>query len=162
MLKYAPYKVLDMNLRSPHYTKDLLLELMQHADFIKFNDEELYEAAEYLGSHFHSMEQNISFIAKATRTTTICVTKGAFGAVLYKGGKFFHNSGYKVKVIDTVGAGDSFLASLLYKLFSDVETQKALDFACAVGALVAGSEGANPNLPLKTIVEFMDPIKSQS
>ena len=161
LLKHAPYKVLDMNLRSPHYTKELLFQLITSADFIKFNDEELYEVAGYLGSNFNSMEQNIKFIAQTFQTDTICVTKGAFGAVLYKEGKFFHNSGYKVRVIDTVGAGDSFLASLLYKLFSNVNSQEALDFACAVGALVAGSEGANPNLTFERITEFMVPPKSQ-
>lgn len=157
LLKLAQYKVFDANLRAPHYTKDILLQLMDEADFIKLNDDELYEIAGYLGSTYHNMEQNIAFIARVTQTDTVCVTKGAFGAVLYKNGKFYYNSGYRVKVVDTVGSGDSFLASVIYKLFSGEEPQAAINFGCAVGALVAGYEGANPKLGEQEISTFMNP-----
>lgn len=89
------------------------------------------------------------------KTKQICVTKGPFGAVLYYNYKFYYNSGYFIKVVDTVGAGDSFLGSLLFKLFKGKSPQKALNFACAVGALVAGREGANPKLTMKEIKQYM-------
>ena len=157
LLKWAPYKIFDANLRAPHYTKEVLVELMQAADFIKLNDDELYEIAGYLGSKYNNMEQNIVFIAQETQTKTLCVTKGAFGAVLYKNKKFYYNSGYRIKVVDTVGSGDSFLASVIYKLFTGEDPQKAIDYGCAVGALVAGSEGANPVLAPEDIAKFMNP-----
>lgn len=157
LLKHATYKVFDANLRVPHYTKELLLELMEEADFIKFNDDELYEIAGYLGCKYHSMEQIIVFIAKATNTKTVCVTKGAFGAVLFKDEKFYYNSGFRIKVLDTVGSGDSFLASIIYKLFNDEGPQEAINFGCAVGAMVACSEGANPILTKQKIAKFMYP-----
>ena len=157
LLKWAPYKIFDANLRAPHYTKEVLVELMQAADFIKLNDDELYEIAGYLGSKYNNMEQNIVFIAQETHTKTLCVTKGAFGAVLYKNKKFYYNSGYRIKVVDTVGSGDSFLASVIYKLFTGEDPQKAIDYGCAVGALVAGSEGANPVLAPEDIAKFMNP-----
>ena len=49
-----------------------------------------------------------------------------------------------VKVADTVGSGDSFLATLIDALLKKVAPQKAIDTACAVGALVAKNKGANP------------------
>ena len=157
ILKFARYKVFDVNLRVPHYTNERLIDLMKEANFIKFNDEELYEIADYLGSSYNSMEQTIAFIAKETGTDTICVTKGAYGAVLYNNEDFYHNSGYRIKVLDTVGSGDSFLASVVYKLFNEDSPQEALNFGCAVGALVAGSEGANPILTEQRIAKFMNP-----
>lgn len=157
VLNWAPYKVFDANLRAPHYTKEVLIELMQAADFIKLNDDELYEIAGYLGSKYNNMEQNMVFIAQETQTKTLCVTKGAFGAVLYKNKKFYYNSGYRIKVVDTVGSGDSFLASIIYKLFSGEDPQEAINYGCAVGALVAGSEGANPTLTSEDIANFMNP-----
>lgn len=67
--------------------------------------------------------------------------------MLFTGNQFFDNPGYAVKVIDTVGAGDSFLATLLH--FLPLETpEKALDYACAMGALVTASAGANPVIPI--------------
>lgn len=155
LLPHARFKVLDFNLRPPHYTQELLRELISKTDFIKFNDDELFEIAEILGSPYHSLEQNIRFIAERSTAKTICVTKGRHGAVLLKDGKLYYNSGFKIKVEDTVGAGDSFLASLLAKLFEGEAVQVALDYACAVGALVAGEKGANPKLYPKKIKEFI-------
>ena len=155
LLNSAKYKIFDVNLRTPFYTKELLLDLMNKADFIKFNDDELYEISAYLGSPFHSLEQNIQFIAEKTNTNHICVTKGSHGAVLLYDNQLFYNSGYKIKVADTVGAGDSFLAGLLTQLLTGVTPQNAINFACALGALVAQNEGANPKISPETISEFM-------
>ena len=156
LIKKAKYKIFDVNLRAPFYTKELLVNLMNKSDFIKFNDDELYEISEYLNSPFHSLEQNILFIAKETNAKSICVTKGNHGAVLYYKGQMYYNSGYKINVADTVGAGDSFLAGLLSKLLVDEEPQKAIDFACALGALVASNEGANPKITNDAIAKFMN------
>ena len=158
LIKHAKYNVFDVNLRAPHYTKSLLLELIDKANFVKFNDDELFEIATFMDCKFNGMEQTIKFIANKANLDTICVTKGAFGAVLYHQGLFYYNSGYRVKVSDTVGSGDSFLASLLYKLFTGSNSQEAVDYACAVGALVAGCEGANPNISIEAINHFMNPI----
>lgn len=155
LLDKAKYKVFDANLRAPYYTTEVLNNLMQKADFIKLNDEELREISRELGSPYNSFEQNIKFIAEKTNTKQVCVTKGEFGAVLYYNDKFYYNSGYFIKVVDTVGAGDSFLASLIVKLLRGKSPQKALNYACAVGALVAGQEGANPKINEKEIKKFM-------
>ena len=153
----ANYKIFDLNLRPPYYTLELLQDLMNKADFIKFNDDELYEVARAMGSKYYSLEQNIKFIASKTNTNNICVTKGAHGAVLMYGDALYYNSGFLIKVVDTVGAGDSFLASLLSKLLNGSEPQTAIDFACAVGALVAKCEGANPQITDDEILNFMNP-----
>lgn len=155
IINYSKYTVFDVNLRAPFYTKELLINLMMQADFIKFNDDELYEISEYMNSPYNSLEQNIRFISEKTNTKHICVTKGNHGAVLYYDGKLYYNSGYKINVVDTVGAGDSFLASLLAKLLLGNDPQNAVDFACAMGALVAQSEGANPKISNDSVAEFM-------
>ncbi|MFD0835287.1 carbohydrate kinase family protein [Mariniflexile aquimaris] len=157
LIELAKYKIFDLNLRPPYYTKELLIKLMNEADFIKFNDDELYEVSGYLDSKYRSMEQNIRYIAKKTNTKHICVTKGHHGAVLLYDDKFYYNSGYLIKVIDTVGAGDSFLGSLISQLLANVHPQEAVDFACAVGAMVAQSEGANPVLLRSDIDAFINP-----
>jgi len=155
LLDKAKYKVFDVNLRTPYFTIEVINELMLKADFIKLNDEELWEISRKLESPYNSFEQNIKFIAEKTNTDQICVTKGAFGAVLYYNDKFYYNSGYFIKVIDTVGAGDSFLATLIVRLLRGKSPQKSLNYACAVGALVAGQEGANPTISAIKIKKYM-------
>ncbi|MFI3222107.1 MAG: carbohydrate kinase [Methylococcaceae bacterium] len=156
LLKIAPYKIFDVNLRALYYSQALLINLMQQSDFIKFNDDELYEITGYLNSPFKSLEEHILFIAEHTHAKSICVTKGSQGAVLYYNQQLYFNNGYKINVVDTVGAGDSFLAGLLSQLLVNIEPQKALDFACALGALVASHEGANPKISNTSIKKLMN------
>ncbi|MEM6378719.1 MAG: carbohydrate kinase [Bacteroidota bacterium] len=157
LLDKSKFSVFDVNLRPPFYTKETLQFLMEKADFIKFNDEELYMICKQMGSPYDSLEQNIEFISKITKTNQICVTRGGHGAVLFNNGYLFENGGYMVKVIDTVGAGDSFLGTLIANLLKGEHPQKSLDLACAVGALVAGSKGANPRIEKEVIQKFMFP-----
>mgnify|MGYP003634600818 CR=1 FL=1 len=156
-INFASYPVFDVNLRAPFYTKEILVYLMNKAKFIKFNDEELNEIAIFLESPYRNLEQNLNFISKKTDTNHICVTKGEHGGVLLYNNELYYNSGYQVKVKDTVGAGDSFLATLLSNLFNNSSPQKAIDTACAVGAIVTSNNGANPVVTLQTIERFMYP-----
>lgn len=155
LLQMNVYKVFDVNLRKPHYTYEILERLMLSADFIKFNDEEILEISKALGSSFTSLEENIHFIAEQTHTKSICVTRGKDGALLFWKGQLYENEGYPIKVADTVGAGDSFLAALTTSLLTEKEPQTALDFACAVGALVAESPGASPEISLPRIEDMI-------
>jgi fructokinase len=157
-LMKAQYKVFDVNLRAPHYTYEGIRDLMNYADMIKLNDDELFEVSWQLGSKFNSFKQNIEYLAKLTNTNTICVTKGAFGAVLYQNGNFYNHNGFRVKVIDTVGSGDSFLAGMIYTLFTSHDPKKAIEIGCAIGALVANSEGGNPKIESKQLEAFINPI----
>src|SRR5690606_28359584 len=144
LIPEAKYKVLDVNLRQGYYTQDFLLQLVQSADFIKFNDDELFEIAALMGSTYNSLEQNLEYIKSKVNASTICVTKGRHGALLVHKDHYYYNSGYKIAVKDTVGAGDSFLATLLVKLLREENPQHALDYACGIGAMVAAESGANP------------------
>ncbi|MEO7975579.1 carbohydrate kinase [Flavobacterium sp.] len=155
LLKINVYKVFDVNLRPPHYSYDILEKLMKTADFVKFNDDELLEIAKSMHSPFSDLEKNILFIAERCNIASICVTKGKDGALLLWEGKFYENKGYPVEVADTVGAGDSFLGALVTSLFTDKTPQEAIDFACAVGALVAASPGANPEISNSKIESLM-------
>ncbi|GEL11099.1 fructokinase [Flavobacterium glycines] len=159
LLQMQLYKVFDVNLRKPHYTYDLLEELMYSANFIKFNDEELLEIAMAMNSPFKGLEENIHFIAEKTNTNAMCVTRGKHGALLLWEGELYENGGYPVEVSDTVGAGDSFLATLIASLLTDSLPQMAIDFSCAVGALVAAAPGANPAISFSAIEKLMSNIK---
>lgn len=155
LLENPAYKVFDINLRKPHYNIPTLKTLMQKADFIKMNDEELHEIAAVLGSESNDLKENMQYIRNATGAACVCVTLGKDGAVLLYNGLFYANTGYPVKVADTVGAGDSFLAALITRLFKGSQPQEALNFACATGALAASKPGANPAITLDEIQDIM-------
>jgi len=155
LLKASQFKVFDVNLRPPHYELKTLITLMKQADLIKFNDDEIFELSAAMRGEKLSLEESILFFAQETQTPSICVTMGADGAVLFRDNEFVYNKGYAIQVADTVGAGDSFLATLIYQLLKGVNGFTALDYACAIGAIVASKEGANPIITNKEIHEIM-------
>ena len=159
LLQTPAYKVFDVNLRKPHYSYEILEQLMHSANFIKFNDEELLEISAAMQSPFTGLEDNMHFIAEKTKVTAMCVTKGKHGALLMWEGKIYENGGYPIEVADTVGAGDSFLAALITSLLTGKSPQTAIDFACAVGALVAGAPGANPEISYSKIENMILKVK---
>ena len=148
------FKVFDVNLRAPHYSFDILLELMGFADFIKFNDEEIVELAKAYDFDSENLEECMYFFSKKTQTANICVTRGKHGSLLLWNEQFVEHQGYPVEVVDTVGAGDSFLSTLVVHLLSGSDVSQALDVASAVGAMVAGSKGANPVISREMILDF--------
>lgn len=158
-LPHAKFKVFDANLRAPFYTMELIYELMQVADMVKINDEELEEICKFLNIGSKSIENRIKNLSGLTHTPHVCVTLGAHGAIYFTDGEFFKNPGYQVVVKDTVGAGDSFLASLVYQFVMGVPPQQALDFSCALGSLVASKDGANAHISIQEIEDLQDSNK---
>lgn len=158
LLNYAKFRVFDVNLRPPYYDVALIEGLMAKADLVKVNDDELYELSDALGSPYHSLEQNIVFLSNKIAGKRLCVTLGEHGAVFYHDGQFCFHGGYRIKVADTVGAGDSFLAAFVYHYLNGNKPKQVLDFACALGAMVAERHGANPDISEAEILRFINPI----
>ena len=93
LIDYARFSVFDVNLRPPFYSIDILVELMNKADFIKCNDDEILEITKALGFISESLEECVRFLSEKTVTHKICVTKGGEGALLFWDNKFFKNKG---------------------------------------------------------------------
>lgn len=155
LLPAARFRVLDVNLRKPHYEPERVLSLMRHADLIKLNDDELYELSAAFGSPYHSLEQNLRYLAGHTDTAHICITLGQHGAVYFRHGKILAHHGFRVSMADSVGAGDSFLAGFLFQMLSGASPEDTLAFACAMGALNASLQGATPDLPYDGIMQLV-------
>ena len=156
LLEKASFKVLDINLRAPYYNLNTIKKLLNKADFIKFNEDEIVEISSELGHFKKNIKSCILFISEFSKTKSICVTKGGKGAVLFYENKFYNQNGFKVNVEDTVGSGDSFLAMLINELLNKKEPQESLKFACAIGAMVATKSGANPEFSRSKIKDFIE------
>lgn len=84
----------------------------------------------------------------------VAVTRGARGAALYKGAVLLAEAAPPpVEAVDTVGAGDAFVAALTLALLEGRPPQDALRFACVTGALTATRAGAQPSLPRRAEVD---------
>ena len=157
-LESAKIKVLDINLRPPHFQKETLTTLMHKADILKLNLAELHLISGWFTDH-QTDEDMVKFLKKKFDLQIIIVTKGGDGAMLFVHGKFHYHPGYKVKVADTIGSGDSFLAAVLSKLMDGASPDEALDFAAALGAFVASRSGACPQYSVDDVLELMQQKK---
>ena len=150
LLPHAQKKVLDINLRAPHYTKEGLMTLLQEADILKMNEEELA----LVGSWFSTdkdREATIRAMSKELNIHIIIVTLGANGALLFMNDAFFEHKGYKVKVVDTIGSGDAFLAGFLAQLMQQASPSDALEYASRLGAFIASKKGGCPAYELSDV-----------
>ena len=153
LLRNDALKVFDVNIRPPHFNMDHLKAFGGMANILKMNAEELDMLAGTELAHL-SQKEKISFIADYMGCPTICITRGDRGAMVLLDGHFYEHPGYTVDVIDTVGAGDAFLATFIAGFLRDESPEKLLRDACAIGAFVAGSRGANPAYDLQKIREI--------
>ena len=151
LLKIANFKVFDVNLRPPYYSFETLKNLMCEADLLKCNEEEILFLSKEYGTKKNSLKDSVVFLSKKTRTPSICVTRGEKGAILFENEGFYEHPGFKIKVKDTVGAGDSFLATLITYRIKNFSMEKSLKLACAMGALVCKYNGANPKITSESL-----------
>ena len=160
LIKVANYKVLDVNLRAPHYTKERIFELLGYADLVKMNEEELGFVATWLGLPDTDTDaQKAEAIMTTFDVNELIITYGAKGAIYHSRlGKFsYHFPALRVEVKDTIGSGDSFLAAFLsQRCRQDKQTapEEMLEFAATLSAFVTQSTGACPSYDASTINRF--------
>lgn len=139
-------RIFDVNLRPPYDDLEKVRSLAKHASLIKLNHE---EAAKLARGTEDDHEANARNIVKQLGVETVCVTCGAQGAGLLRGGEWFWVDGKQVEVMDTVGAGDSFLASLIFNLvLYQEDSMTSLNRACRLGEFMASQSGATPRYQL--------------
>jgi sulfofructose kinase len=69
-------------------------------------------------------------------------TLGEEGVLAWDGNKFHYAAANRVKVMDTIGAGDTFHAGFIYGLLQKWPLQRQLEFGCAAAALNCTGMGA--------------------
>lgn len=153
LLQRARLKVFDVNLRPPHYTRDVVTYLLQQADVVKLNEAELSEVMGWFGAGA-AEETALEWLTERFGLQAACVTKGAAGAALWTGGHLYHSPGFPVTVQDTIGSGDAFLAALLRGWLVGQAPADYLRFACATGSLVATYRGATPPISEQMVREL--------
>jgi 2-dehydro-3-deoxygluconokinase len=123
--------------RDPRKT---LKPLVDRADLLFLSEEE----AELLlgGSDAESIQQ----ARQKMRAKTIVVHR-ADGAFAVEEGGIAERTGYEVKVVDTVGAGDAFVAGFLAGRLRSWETGACLEMANACGACAVTVPGDVKGLP---------------
>lgn len=153
--KTKALKIFDVNFRAPYYSKDLVAELIQTADVVKMNQDELEIINGWFGSPDFSFEEKIKNLKSHFKLKKILVTLGGDGASLTDDSGIIYSKVYKVEVKDTIGSGDSFLAAVIKNMLLKTSNKEMLAYACALGSIVASHHGANPEIKEDEIYSLM-------
>jgi fructokinase len=150
LLESPTFKVLDINLRPPHYSRPILEKLMRGVGVLKLNLEELELLTGWFAG-YKTEADRIEALQEQFRIPTIVVTKGSRGAVMLIDGVFYEHPGFVVDMADTVGSGDAFLAGLIFKISQGTSPPEAIQFASAMGALIATYNGPCPDYQIEEV-----------
>ena len=74
----------------------------------------------------------------------VCITRGANGSILVTATSHHEHPGFKVKIADTVGAGDAFTAGLVHHALRGSSLAAMNAAANRMGSWLASQEGAMP------------------
>lgn len=158
MLRESPRRVtmIDPNIR-PSFIKDVVAyrsrinRMMAAADIVKLSDEDLH----WLEGTGDLAELARGLVAKGAKL--VCITQGADGVTGYTANHEVFVPSERAKVVDTVGAGDTFNAGTLAGLdrlgcltkarianLTEDEIHTALHLGVRVAAVTVSRAGANP------------------
>jgi fructokinase len=144
ILNTAAIKVFDVNFRAPFIDQPIVEQLLKKADLVKMNHEELFQISAWNGLESKDLELAANLVFERYSIKMLCITRGSEGAYLKTAEEELYQSGFAVKTIDTVGAGDAFLSGFIHYFMEDKPLKDALELACRLGAWVASQKGANP------------------
>jgi fructokinase len=131
---------MDVNLRSPWWRRDKVLEWVGQADWIKLNEAEFA----LLHEETDDLPASAAGFLRQYDLQGVVVTRGERGALVISGDQApLEVAPVKaLRVVDTVGAGDAFASVLLLGLNLNWSLRETLERAQAFASALVGQRGA--------------------
>jgi len=141
-------RVCDINIRMPWCTPEVLRWSLDHATLVKVSDEELPLAFSFLGLENPPTPEAAaaSLLEQFPRCALVATTLGAEGSLVTSRKASFRHTGFPIKLVDTVGAGDAFTAGLVHAYLREAALAQMAEIGNLCGSYVAGQPGAMPAL----------------
>jgi fructokinase len=139
-------RIFDVNLRQNFYTARVLAKSMKLATIVKLNHEELPRIMHFFELEHRGEEDSARRLLSSHDLKLVCVTRGTAGSLLISLDQCSEHPGFRVKVADTVGAGDAFTAAMVHGYLRGKSLAQINEIANRVGAWVASQSGATPAL----------------
>jgi fructokinase len=141
-------RLLDINLRQHYYSRELVEQSLRLANALKVNDAELAILAGLL-SLPGSTRGQIEYLAQKYSLQLVALTRGPAGSLLHQAGRWSDCPSVPVTIVDTVGAGDAFAATMVMGLLHKFDLDQINARAGEVARYVCSCAGATPPLPKK-------------
>ena len=140
-------KVFDINLRQQFYSIDVIEASCQRANVLKINEEELVIVSELLRLGTPQVEQQCRLLMERFSLDMLVLTCGSNGSYIFTPVETSVRVTPLVQVADTVGAGDSFTATLVADLLKGEPAGVAHEHAVQLAAYVCTQQGAMAEWP---------------
>lgn len=140
-------KIFDINLRQGFYSKEIICQSMKRCNILKINDEELVTVSRMFGYPGIDLQDKCWILLAKYNLKMLILTCGVNGSYVFTPGEVSFVETPKVKVADTVGAGDSFTATFVAAILNGGSVRDAHKQAVAVSAYVCTQNGAMTQIP---------------
>ncbi|MDP3314407.1 carbohydrate kinase [Lutibacter sp.] len=141
----AALKVFDINLRQSYFNKKLIEDSLKYANVLKLNDEELIVLRKMFDLK-NTEDEACMQLLNQFNLKLVALTNGSKGSILYTKNEISQLSVPKVKVIDTIGAGDSFTAAMIMGMLSEKPLKQTHLAATEHASKVCMYKGGTPIL----------------
>lgn len=159
-------RVFDANLRTPYFSGEVLQESLELATVVKLNDAEVPQVLSLLGMPLEgdALPAQLRFgaehlLAEFPTVQMVAVTRGAHGSLLVTREEWDEHPGIAIKLVDTIGAGDAFTATMTHGLLRGASLAQLNAAGNRWGAWVASQAGAMPPLNPNISVEIEGLLK---
>ena len=160
-------RYLDLNLRQPFTTRELVVESLELADWLKVSDDELSTLLQWFVPHYKvdlfaapsTLQSAVAELMRQFSIKRIVLTLGARGWATFDNRGQCDQSGpaeHLPHVVDTVGAGDAFSAMLLAQVAKGGNLRFALPLAAGYAAAMCGQRG-----PMAETDDFFEPWRQR-
>jgi fructokinase len=137
--------VFDINIRQSYYNKEIIQESLAFCNVLKLNVDELAILRSLLNLKGLDDKVVIEKLMKQYNLKLVALTYGSKGSVLMTPNNVSQLKTPKINVLDTIGAGDSFTATMAMEFVKDKSLDKVHQRAIEVSSFVCQSNGAMPD-----------------
>jgi fructokinase len=146
LTRSSALRIFDVNLRPPFYTLGILERSFNYADVVKLNEQELGTVSRMFQIEDGDDVSRAKLLLRMFGLRLVCITRGAQGSVLVGPEEVVEHVGIKVRVADTIGAGDAFTACLAHHLIRGRSLCEISEAANQFASWVATQVGATPSI----------------
>ncbi len=139
-------RVYDVNLRQRFHNAVIVGRTIACSHVVKLNDEEWPVVSRLLDLP-EDPRPGAMALRRRHDLHVVAITRGAAGSILCDAQGLHEHPGIACPVVDTVGAGDAFTATLAAGLVKAMPLARIHDLATRAAAHVCSQPGATPTLP---------------
>ena len=138
-------RIFDVNLRQTFYTPVILKTGFAMATVAKLNHDELPVVMQAVGLPTTNEDAaDCEMLLDHFGLQMVALTRGAHGSLLVSQKARSEHPGFRIQVVDTIGAGDAFTAGMAHQLKRGASLDMVNELANRVASWVASNAGATP------------------